>query len=205
MSVGLLMPVPGLYMKNQSKMRYVYSLLIVGGATLLARLLLPHFAPTNLVMIYLLAVVLISAKLGRGPAVVASLASVCIFDFFCIEPFLTFAVSDSQYLFTFGVMLTTNTVSVDIKAKSINTLPAVSVVAALAGLLAGMIWTSDWFMSKNMNELAEQTTSKEIGSALITTHLLPFEVASVVLLVAIVGAAMMARREGVKSQISNTK
>lgn len=107
MSVGLLMPVPGLYMKNQSKMRYVYSLLIVGGATLLARLLLPHFAPTNLVMIYLLAVVLISAKLGRGPAVVASLASVCIFDFFCIEPFLTFAVSDSQYLFTFGVMLTT--------------------------------------------------------------------------------------------------
>ncbi len=70
-------------------------------------MLLPHFAAANLVMIYLLAVVLISAKLGRGPAVVASLASVCIFDFFCIEPFLTFAVSDSQYLLTFGVMLTT--------------------------------------------------------------------------------------------------
>jgi two-component system, OmpR family, sensor histidine kinase KdpD len=107
MYVGSFMPVPGLYMKNQSKMRYVYSLLIVGGATLLARLLLPHFAAANLVMIYLLAVVLISAKLGRGPAVVASLVSVCIFDFFCIEPYLTFAVSDSQYLLTFGVMLTT--------------------------------------------------------------------------------------------------
>lgn len=88
-------------------MRYVYSLIIVGGATLVARLLLPHFAPANLVMVYLLAVVVISAKFGRGPAVVASLVSVCIFDFFCIEPYLTFAVSDSQYLLTFGVMLTT--------------------------------------------------------------------------------------------------
>ncbi len=94
-------------MKNQSKMRYVYALIIVGGATMLARLLLPHFAAANLVMIYLLAVVLISSKFGRGPAVVASIASVCIFDFFCIEPYLTFAVSDSQYLLTFGVMLTT--------------------------------------------------------------------------------------------------
>lgn len=94
-------------MKNQSKMRYVFALIIVGGATVLARLLLPHFAPANLVMIYLLAVVLISSKFGRGPAVVASIASVCIFDFFCIEPYLTFAVSDSQYLLTFGVMLTT--------------------------------------------------------------------------------------------------
>jgi NADH-quinone oxidoreductase subunit J len=125
-------------------------------------------------------------------------------DFLAITQLLIY-VGGILVLILFGVMLTTNTVSVDIKAKSINTLPAVSVVAALAGLLAGMIWTSDWFMSKNMNELAEQTTSKEIGSALITTHLLPFEVASVVLLVAIVGAAMMARREGVKSQISSSK
>ncbi len=107
MYVGLLTPEPGLRMNQQSLMRYVYSLIIVGGATLVARLLLPHFAPANLVMVYLLAVVVISSKFGRGPAVVASLVSVCIFDFFCIEPYLTFAVSDSQYLLTFGVMLTT--------------------------------------------------------------------------------------------------
>lgn len=105
-------------MKTQSKMRYVYSLLIVGGATAIARLLLPHFTAANLVMIYLLAVVLISAKLGRGPAVVASLVSVCIFDFFCIEPFLTFAVSDSQYLLTFVVMLTTGLVISNLTAAA---------------------------------------------------------------------------------------
>lgn len=107
MYVGLLSPEPGLYMKNHSKSRYVYALLIVGGATVVSKLLLPHFVPVNLVMIYLLAVVVVSTKLGRGPAVLASLVSVCIFDFFCIEPYLTFAVSDSQYLLTFCVMLTT--------------------------------------------------------------------------------------------------
>lgn len=125
-------------------------------------------------------------------------------DFLAITQLLIY-VGGILVLLLFGVMLTTNTVSVDIKTKSLNTLPAVSVVAALAGLLAGMIWTSDWFMSKNMSELAAQTTSKEIGSALITTHLLPFEVASVVLLVAIVGAAMMARRENIKIQTPNSK
>ncbi len=125
-------------------------------------------------------------------------------DFLAITQLLIY-VGGILVLLLFGVMLTTNTVSVDIKTKSLNTLPAVSVVAALAGLLAGMIWTSDWFMSKNMSEIAVQTTSKEIGSALITTHLLPFEVASVVLLVAIVGAAMMARRENIKTQTPNSK
>lgn len=94
-------------MKNHSRIRYVYALMIVGGATLIARILLPYFAPANLVMIYLLAVVIVSTKFGRGPAVVASVVSVCIFDFFCIEPFLTFAVSDSQYVVTFLAMLTT--------------------------------------------------------------------------------------------------
>lgn len=125
-------------------------------------------------------------------------------DFLAVTQLLIY-VGGILVLILFGVMLTTDTVSVDIKAKSLNTLPAVSVVAALAGLLAGMIWTTDWFMSKNMSEITVQTTSREIGSALITTHLLPFEVASVVLLVAIVGAAMMARRESVKTQIPSSK
>ena len=31
--------------------------------------------------------------------------SVAAFDFFCIPPYLTFAVSDYEYLVTFAVML----------------------------------------------------------------------------------------------------
>ena len=74
-------------------------------STGLARLLLPYLAPSNLIMVYLLGVVVVAASYGRGPAVVASLASVAAFDFFCVPPQLSFAVSDLQYVVVFAVML----------------------------------------------------------------------------------------------------
>lgn len=107
MNVGWIEPGPGHNMNHKNRMRYLYTLMIVGAATFIARLLVPHFAAANLVMLYILAVVIAAIKFGKGPAIMASVMSVCIFDFFCIPPYLTFAVSDSQYLLTFGVMLTT--------------------------------------------------------------------------------------------------
>ena len=65
----------------------------------------PHFAPANLIMVYLLGTVLAAARLGRGPATLASVLSVAAFDFFFVPPYLTFAVSDTQYFVTFAVML----------------------------------------------------------------------------------------------------
>lgn len=115
-------------------------------------------------------------------------------DFLAIVQLLIY-VGGILVLLLFGVMLTNNSISMNIRTGSLNVLPAVSVVAALSGLLGGLLWSSDWAVSKTMGETAVQTTSKEIGLAFITSHLLPFEVASVVLLVAIVGAALMARRE----------
>ena len=67
----------------------------------------PHFSQTNLVMVYLLGVVAAAARLGRGPSALASVLSVAAFDFFFVRPFYTFAVSDTEYLITFGVMLIT--------------------------------------------------------------------------------------------------
>ena len=65
----------------------------------------PHFAPANLIMVYLLGVMWVAVSLGRGPAVLASFVSVVAFDYFFVPPRYTFAVSDTQYLVTFGVML----------------------------------------------------------------------------------------------------
>jgi len=106
-NVGWIEPAAGAHMNHENRLRYLYTLLIVGAATLIARLLLAHFAAANLVMVYLLAVVVVAIRFGKGPAILASIMSVCIFDFFCIPPYLTFAVSDSQYLLTFVAMLTT--------------------------------------------------------------------------------------------------
>jgi two-component system sensor histidine kinase KdpD len=63
------------------------------------------FAPANLIMTYLLATVLIAARYGRGPSVVACVLSVAAFDFFFVPPYFTLAVIEVQYLLTFAVML----------------------------------------------------------------------------------------------------
>lgn len=85
--------------------RYLQSLIPVGGATLLCELLRPFISPTNLAMIYLLGVVIAALRLGRGPAIAASILSVMAFNFFFVPPRITFAVSDYQYLITFAGLL----------------------------------------------------------------------------------------------------
>jgi K+-sensing histidine kinase KdpD len=59
----------------------------------------------NLIMVYLLGVMWAAYNLGRGPALAAAVMSVVCFDFFFVPPYFSFAVSDSQYLLTFGIML----------------------------------------------------------------------------------------------------
>ncbi len=62
-------------------------------------------AEANIVMAFLLGVAFVAVREGRGPAIAASIASVLVFDFFFVHPYLTFAVSDTQYFITFAVML----------------------------------------------------------------------------------------------------
>ena len=80
----------------------------VGASVLTAVLAWPLsglFDLANIVMVFLLGVVLVAVKLGRGPAVVSAVLNVLVFDFFFVAPRFSFAVSDVQYLVTFGVML----------------------------------------------------------------------------------------------------
>ncbi|MEY8769357.1 two-component system sensor histidine kinase KdpD [Erwinia sp. ACCC 02193] len=63
------------------------------------------FDPANLVMLYLLGVVVVALQAGRWPSVFATIINVVSFDLFFVAPRGTLAVSDAQYLLTFGVML----------------------------------------------------------------------------------------------------
>lgn len=85
---------------------YFKAVLVVSLFTGIAKLMLPYFEPSNVVMSYMLGIVIIATLYGRGPSILASLLSVAAFDFFFVPPYLTFAVSDTQYVITFGVMLT---------------------------------------------------------------------------------------------------
>jgi two-component system sensor histidine kinase KdpD len=84
---------------------YLQAVAAVAAATGLSWLMFPFFELANLIMTYLLAIVVIAARYGRNPSVLASVASVAAFDFFFVPPYLTFAVADTQYVLTFGVML----------------------------------------------------------------------------------------------------
>jgi two-component system sensor histidine kinase KdpD len=77
----------------------------VAIATGLAWLIFPFVEAANLIMTYLLAIIGVATRCGRGPSVAASVLSVAAFDFFFVPPHFTFAVADTQYLLTFAVML----------------------------------------------------------------------------------------------------
>jgi two-component system sensor histidine kinase KdpD len=85
--------------------RYVWAAVSCGAVTALSVPLAAHFDRSNIVAIYLLAVVLVGVRLGRGPAALAAVLSVSAFDFFFVPPRFSFAVSDVQYLLTFCIML----------------------------------------------------------------------------------------------------
>ena len=83
-------------------------LLAAAGLSLctgLAWVLFPYLILTNLAMIYLLTVVIISAFLTRGPAIFSSLISVAAFAFFFVPEYFSFAVANTEYAITLVVML----------------------------------------------------------------------------------------------------
>jgi two-component system sensor histidine kinase KdpD len=84
---------------------YAWATLICGITAILTSGLLQIFDLSNVVMVFLLAVVGISIRLGRGAGAWAAALSVLLFDFFFVPPRFSFTVSDVQYFFTFALML----------------------------------------------------------------------------------------------------
>ncbi len=113
-------------------------------------------------------------------------------DFIAVTQLLVY-VGGILVLMVFGVMLTNNVVDVEMKSGTLQVLPASMVVALTAGTICGVFYVTDWRIIPTENLLP--TTARALGEMMMTSYLLPFEVASVVLLVALVGAAMIARRE----------
>jgi two-component system, OmpR family, sensor histidine kinase KdpD len=80
---------------------YAASGALVLAATLLGELVKGRLEPTNIAMLYLLAVVIAAVRWGTGPAVATAILGVLSFDFFLVPPYLALRVADVQYVFTF--------------------------------------------------------------------------------------------------------
>jgi two-component system sensor histidine kinase KdpD len=91
--------------RKTKRLRYLWAALACVLVTLLAAGLNQRFDRDNIVAVYLLTVVVVAWRFGRGPAALAAFLSVASYDFFFVPPRFSFAVSDVQYLLTFAVML----------------------------------------------------------------------------------------------------
>jgi two-component system sensor histidine kinase KdpD len=80
---------------------YAKCLGLLALVTLAGEFIHRRFEPTNLVMLYLLAVVIAAGFWGRGPALFTSGLGVLTFDYLFIPPRFTLSVDDTQYVLTF--------------------------------------------------------------------------------------------------------
>ncbi len=84
---------------------YVASLVLVAIITVIGWLIHSFISPVNLAMLFLLGVVAVAWRRGLRPAIFTAVIGVLAFDFFFIPPYLSFRVSDTEYLITFAGMI----------------------------------------------------------------------------------------------------
>jgi len=132
------------------------------------------------------AVGLLAALLGVGGLYVFLSA-----DFVAITQVLVY-IGGVLVLVLFAVMLTSRISEVKVSNSSVGAWGGLLLFVATAPVLAAVSFLGPWAV-REPGPLAP--TTRAIGDALLTRWLLPFEVASILLLATLVGAVVMARKE----------
>ena len=92
----------------------------------------------------------------------------------------------------FAVMLTHRITEVQITNRAVGGIPALVVTAIFILLLVQTIRETSWVKAR---EIVYAPTTARIGDLFLQSYLLPFELASVVLLAALIGAVVLSRKE----------
>tara|TARA_B110000263_G_C15203302_1_gene461655 strand:- start:106 stop:612 length:507 start_codon:yes stop_codon:yes gene_type:complete len=95
-------------------------------------------------------------------------------------------------LIIFGVMLTNKIENATIDSKTHNKIPGLIFSLLLLLMQFYIIFNTKWYIADNE---VKDSTIKEIGNMLLTKYLLPFEIVSILLLAALIGAAMLSRKK----------
>ncbi|MFB6341742.1 NADH-quinone oxidoreductase subunit J [Saccharicrinis sp. FJH2] len=125
---------------------------------------------------------------------VAGLYVLLTADFLAITQLMLY-IGGILVLIIFGVVLTSRITGIDVKSGTLGKLQVVAagvLAVVIAGSLIYMAISTDWHTapSEEVN-----STVTQIGNELLTNYLLAFEAASMLLLLAIVGAALIARKK----------
>ncbi len=113
-------------------------------------------------------------------------------DFIAIVQLMVY-VGGILILMLFGVMLTNKITSVDIRTGTTHIAPAVVGVGILWGALTAIIAFKTKWQTNPADDM--QPTAVGLGNLLITDYVLIFELLGILLLIALIGAASIARRE----------
>ena len=95
-------------------------------------------------------------------------------------------------LILFAVMLTHRITDVEITNRAAGRIPALIVTGVFIYLLVQTVRETPWVKAK---EVIYQPTTATIGNLFLDSYLLPFELASLVLLAALIGAVVISRKE----------
>jgi NAD(P)H-quinone oxidoreductase subunit 6 len=95
-------------------------------------------------------------------------------------------------LILFAVMLTHRITDVEITNRAAGRIPALIIVGVFLYLLIQTVKETPWAKAR---EVVYAATAAKIGDLFLSTYLLPFELASLVLLGAMIGAVVLSRKE----------
>jgi NAD(P)H-quinone oxidoreductase subunit 6 len=95
-------------------------------------------------------------------------------------------------LILFAVMLTHRITDVEITNRAAGRIPALIITGLFIYLLIQTVRQTPWVKVK---EIVHQPTTAKIGDLFLENYLLPFELASLVLLAALIGAVVLSRKE----------
>jgi NAD(P)H-quinone oxidoreductase subunit 6 len=112
-------------------------------------------------------------------------------DFVAVVQVLIY-VGGILVLTLFAVMLTHRIADVRISNRSVGRLPALGIIALVAGVMTKAVVGAQWH---TIAVGAPAPTTYGIGNSFLGEYLLPFELASVVLLAALIGAVVLSRKE----------
>ena len=152
-------------------------------------------ALATLTIVSALGVALSKNVLYSGFALMGSLVGVAGLYLFIGADFLGIAqmliyVGGILVLLLFAVLLTNKIGAVNISNTSVNMIAGLVGAAGIFLILAKITLETKW----PKIETAVAPTTSRLGDAFLREYLLPFELASVILLMALVGAMVIARR-----------
>jgi two-component system sensor histidine kinase KdpD len=109
-------------LKDKFEFDYPIGLIVIGICTALGVFLRSRVAITNVAMLFLLGVIVVSVTCRQGAAVVSALLAVTSFYYFCVPPWNSFVIEDYSYILilvtTLAVALVITTLTVKIRAQT---------------------------------------------------------------------------------------